>query len=232
MNPRHILRALMFATLPISTISTSHAAVLPVLPTPGEQGGMIHANVWFDGSLLHSYFDAGIPELKPLVVWSPGDTFDPSSPWFAKLDPSTGAGAFNSQYGLLIDGSLTDPLPGGSKIMVTYVAASTGIGIYRWRNNDPQLFEPILGTEGSPISWDWGALSHAMFHPMFVADPGTGPDPTVTLRFDLVDATTNEILPQYGGTQAVFQFALIPEPGTALMSAFALLLVARRNRRS
>lgn len=220
-----------FALSCLLLVTGGHAAVLTMLPTPMMQGGMLHANIWFDGSTLHSYFDPGVPELKPLAVWSPGDTFDPASPWFSRLDPSTGAGAFNSQYGLLIDGSLTDPLPLGSKILVSIVDATPALGIFRWRNTEPQIFDPILGTEGAPISWDWGALNHAMFHPMFVAGPGAGENPAATLRFELVDESTGAPLTQYGDTQAVFQFQMIPEPSAALL-ALAGALVAIRRRRS
>lgn len=209
---------------------TASAAVLINLPTPMAQGGMIHINVSLQGSSLFADVDSGTPELRPLSMWSPGDTFSPTSPWYTTLDPQQSGGLFNSQFGLVIDGTLSDPLPPGARILIGISSASPGLETYRWRNNAPQLFDAILGTGGSDAEWDWSTVNHGMMHPMFVAPSGTSGALSTTLTFTLADAS-GVPLAGYTGTSAVLDFTSIPEPATAGLVALSLLCSVARRRR-
>lgn len=206
------------------------AAVLSTLPTPMDQGGMIHINVSLQGANLVALPESGMPVVQPLSAWKPGDTLDPASPWYSTLDPAQGAGLFNSRFGLLIDAGATDPLPGGSKIMVGWVSGTAGLQSYRWRNTPaPQLFDGIMGTGGSATSWDWSTVSHGMMHPLFVMPAGSSGTATATLSFTLVDSS-NVPLVGYNPTQATLNFSVIPEPSSLALSAPAALLLFRRRR--
>lgn len=205
------------------------AAVLTTLPTPMDLGGMIHINVSLQGSALVVLPETGTPVIKPLSQWKPGDSLDSASPWYSTLDPSQSAGLFNSQWGLVIDGTASDPLPGGSKIMVGLVTGTAGLGAYRWRNTAPQLFEPILGTGGSSSSWDWSTVSHGMTHPLFVMPAGSSGSASVTLSFTLTDSA-GVALVGYTPGQTTVNFSVVPEPTALTLSAVAGLLALRRRR--
>lgn len=218
------LTALLFAVA-----ARSGATVLTTLPTPMNQGGMIHINVAFNEttSLLTAAPETGTPVIKPLSVWKPGDTFSPTSPWHSTLDPSQAAGMFNSQFGLVLFES--DPLPAGSQIMVGLVSTTPGLEVFQWKNTDPQNFNGILGTDGSATSWNWGSVAHGMTHPMFVMPAGSSGVASATLSFTLSDAS-GVALPGYTPVQTTLNFTVVPEPSALLLSSAAGLLVFRRNR--
>lgn len=212
-----------------AAVPSTQAAVLGTLPSPVQQGGMIHINVSLQGDGLVVHLDSGTPVIQPLAEWNPGDTFDPASPWYAALDPTQSAGSFNSQYGLLIDAGETDPLPEGSKIMVGWVSGTAGIEVYQWKNTAVQAFNPILGTGGSSLQWDWSAVNHGMMHPMFVMPAGSSGNASATLSFTLADSTGTP-LAAYEATNATLNFTVVPEPSALLLGAASLGLLIRRNR--
>lgn len=212
----------------IGLVGRASAAVLATLPSPVEQGGMIHVNVSLNGSVLGVQLDPGTPALKPLAAWKPGDRFDAASPWYSTLDPDQMAGLFNSRFGFVLDGE-SDLLPEGSRIQVAVVVATPGLETYRWRNNAPQLFEPILGTGGSGTSWNWGSVNHGMMHPMFVMPAGSSGTASATLSFTLADSSGMPLL-GYDPAITTLDFTIVPEPAgvSLLVSACGLFLFRRR----
>lgn len=205
------------------------ATVLTLLPGPMDQGGMIHINVALNGTSLTAAPEPGTPDLKPLSSWKPGDTLDPASPWYATLDPAQAAGLFNSRFGLVLFES--DPLPADTKIMVSWVSGTPGLEAFRWRNSAPQLFDPILGTDGSAVAWDWSTVSHGMMHPVFVMPAGSSGTANMTLAFTLTDSTGTPV-PGYTAAQTTVGFNVIPEPSAVLLSAFGGAMALRRRRNS
>lgn len=211
------------AALPVS------ATVLTTLPTPMNQGGMIHINVALNGSAMEVLVDPGTPVIMPLSAWMPGDTLDLASPWYATLDPSQSAGLFNSQFGLVMSGD-SDLLPANSTIIVGWVSGTAGLEAFRWRNSPaPQLFDGILGTEGSSTSWDWGTVNRGMMHPLFTLPAGSSGTASATLSFTLTDSS-GMALPGYTATQTTLNFNVVPEPSAWVLAMVAGLLVLRRNR--
>ena len=225
------MKSSIFLVAASAVLSTAHAAVLSALPTPVEQGGMIHINVSLQGTDLVAHPEAGTPVIQPLAAWKPGDTFDPASPWYSTLDPTQAAGLFNSQFGLLIDGGATDPLPDGSKIMVGWVSGTANLDIYQWKNTAVQAFTPILGTDGSSTKWDWSSVSLGMMHPMFVMPAGSSGTATATLSFTLTDSG-GVPLAGYNATNATLNFSVVPEPSALVLGVASLGLLARRSRRN
>lgn len=210
--------------------SCSMAAVLTALPTPMEQGGMIHINVAYNEitEVLTAVPEAGTPILQPLTRWNPGDDFAPTSPWYTTLDPSQSGDLFNSQFGLVLFDS--DPLPAGSHIEVRMVAATSGLKVYRWRNTSPQLFDGIMGTGGSTAAWNWADVSHGMFHPMFVLPSGSSGPASVSLELALVDSL-GDALPGISPVSTSLSFTAVPEPSMVPLSMVAGLLVLQCRRR-
>ena len=205
------------------------ATVLSNLPTPMEQGGMIHINVAYDETTdsLSVDIEPGTPILKPLSSWKPGDSFEPASPWYATLDPSQAAGMFNSQFGLVMFES--DPLPDGTSLYVNLVSGSPGLEVFRYRNNAPQLFDAIMGTDGSDASWNWGTVAHGMFHPMFVMPSGSSGTANATLGFTLVDSG-GVAVPGVNSVQAAVTFNVIPEPSSVWLVLGGTCVLFRRRK--
>jgi hypothetical protein len=128
---KRVFYHLLLLFLPILPI---HAAVLSDLPGPMSQGGMIHLYTTFTNSETGTFFVAfDVPhsplEMKPLDLWSPGDTLDPVHPWYSELDPTQGAGMFNSRYGFWVNAAQSDLLPAGLSIGVRLVSSTPGLEI-------------------------------------------------------------------------------------------------------
>lgn len=204
------------------------ATVLTNLPSPMDQGGMIHVNVALNGNSMEVLLDSGTPELKPLSTWKPGDTLDPDSPWYATLDPSQAAGLFNSQFGFVMSGD-SDLLPPDSTIIVSWVSGTAGLESFRWRNSAPQLFDGILGTGGSSSSWDWGTVNRGMMHPLFTLPAGSDGSASATLSFTLADSS-GVALQGFLPAQTTLNFSVVPEPSAGVLATLAGLLMLRRNR--
>ena len=195
--------------------------------------GMSHIDVgWSDiTSTLETHVAFQPVDLKPLSLWQPGNTFAPSSAWYSTLDPSQGAGLFNSQYGWLADsGSLPESLL-GSRFLVEVVpgSATAGMGFYRSSyTGDTQIFDPILGTGGSSSSFRW---TGSMLHPMIVMPAGASGVAAVTFRFTVTDGG---YVPRDGiaPVDATVTFTAIPEPSTAVLALCGVGVGFVRRRRS
>ena len=112
---------------------------------------------------------AEVPQLTPLMVSNPGDSFDPADPWFDALDPSRQGLSFSRRYGFVMD-TMTDPLPPNTAIWLRKVSGSPELGFYRYSGSAPKAWEPIFGTAGTTNALFWNGM---MFHPGVTAPPGT-----------------------------------------------------------
>lgn len=215
------------------------SATLTALPSPVAQGGMIHINVAFldqPTDPFDVHLDSGAPILQPLSLWNPGDSFDPSDPWYPVLDPSQQGRAFNSQYGFLIDGANSDPLPAGTSLGVRLLSASPGLTAYFYRATDGnEVFEPVF-----TVSHDYVLWSGSMWHPIFTAaDAGSY---SATFEFFLADVgigstpvdytTQASEMPGYALGQVTLHWSAVPEPTAAGLVGLGLSLVwLARTRR-
>ena len=164
--------------------SALFAAMLTIVPM---QGGMVMPMLSYhagDGR-MHVMMDPTIPQLTPLLVSNPGDTFDPADPWFDALDPSRQGRSFSRRYGFVMD-AITDPLPAGTQMWIRRLSATSGLSAYRYANTEPKAFAPIFGTDGTTNALHWSGM---MFHPTFTAPPGTN-SYTATFEAYLVDVGT------------------------------------------
>jgi hypothetical protein len=213
-------------------------AVLTQAPSPMTQNspagnGMSHIDVgWNDiSSILTTHVAFQPVDLKPLSVWQPTSTFDPTSPWYSALDPSQGAGLFNSQYGWLADSASLPASLLGSRFLVDVVpgSATTGLEIYRSSySGGTQIFEPILGTDGSAASFQW---TGSMLHPMIVMPSGSSGAAAVTFRFTITDGSYVPRV-EYAPVDATVTFNAIPEPSLALLALPGVAAMLIRRRRS
>jgi hypothetical protein len=181
------------------------AATLTTVPM---QGSMVMPMVAYhasDGSLTVQV-DPTIPQLTPLLVSNPGDSFDTADPWFGYLDPSHQGLAFSRRYGFSMD-TMSDPLPAGTAIWIRKLSSSDGLGAYRYRSSSPKLWEPIFGTGGVTNALYWDGT---MFHPGFTAPPGTGAY-TATFEAFLLNTADGTLVPGANSGPFTLNWTVVPD---------------------
>lgn len=226
-----------FILLLLAAASAS-AAVLTTIPSPMVQGGMIHINVVFDETAkeFSVHVDSGTPELKPLSLWSPGNTFDPSDPWYHPLNTSEQARLFNSQYGFLLDVGMSDPIPAGKSIGIRLLTGTTGLESYFYKGTDPKEFQPLFSPSHDYVLW-----SGTMWHTVFTMPFATAYESGVAAQFEFfladepatgfVDWTTTAAADaNYTAATQVVTWTAIPEPSAVLLFMMSAGLAIRRRR--
>ena len=159
------------------SLSATVLAIAPVLANAATltnvpmQGGMIMPMVSYDASagMMMVMMPTEAPQLTPLLVSNPGDSFQANDPWFAILDPSREGAAFSRRYGFMMD-AMSDPLPVGTQMWIRKVSGPPDLRFYRYSASEPKSFEPIFGTNGSTNALSWDGV---MFHPAVAAPPAT-----------------------------------------------------------
>ncbi len=225
--------------LPSALIASANLhAMLDTLPTPIDQGGMIHAEVIFNDQATDTFqvmLHHQMPMLQPLDSWMPGESFNPTDPWFSELDPSQGNKAFGSRYGILINAAESDFLPTGKSLGIRVSSIDPGLTGYFYSGSDgSEQFTAVLDEVGDAVQW-----SGNMWHPLFVADaPGNF---MATLEFFIADESfngfvspTNLAIDSGYSTQTVnLMMTAVPEPATYALTIGALCLgfVACHRRR-
>lgn len=181
--------------------SVAHAATVTAVPM---QGGMAMPMVGYhaEHGHLHVMMPLDIPQLTPLMVSNPGDSFDPADPWFDGLDPSRGGQSFSRRYGFVMD-ETSDPLPANTAIWIRKISGPPELGIYRYSGSAPKAWEPIFGTAGSSNALWWNGM---MFHPGVSAPPGTN-SLSATFEVYLVDTTNGQEVAGSGSGPLVFEWA-------------------------
>lgn len=165
-----------------------------------------------------------VPQLTPLLVSNPADSFDPGDPWFSNLDPSAQGYAFSRRYGFVMD-AMSDPLPANTEIWLRKLSGPPELGFYRYSGSAPKAWEPIFGTAGSPSNRYWNGM---MFHPGVSAPPGTN---GFTATFDayLVDTGSGLEVPDSGTGPMVLQFTNVPDGRPALGMAMVFAMTWSTN---
>jgi hypothetical protein len=194
-------------------------AALAPLVAPGAiltsvpmQGGMVMPMISYHvaDARLHVMMDPTVPELTPLLVSNPGDSFDPADPWYDALDPSRQGLSFSRRYGFMMD--TVDPLPEGTAIWLRKLSSTPGLSVYRYRDTGQKAFEPIFGTDGTTNAQFWSGM---MFHPAFTAVPGTNPL-TATFEAFLVNTNSGLAVAGSGTGPFVFDWTNVPDGRPAL----------------
>lgn len=167
----------------------TQALLAATLTTVPMQGGMVMPMIGYhaEHGHLHVMLDPSVPQLTPVLVSNPGDSFDPSDPWFDALDASRQGRSFSRRYGFVMDAD-TDALPENTAIWIRKISGSSELKAYRYSGNAPKAWEPIFGTDGAPDSLLWNGM---MFHPAFTAPPGTEPL-SATFQAYLASTATGE----------------------------------------
>ncbi len=195
--------------VPIAAITLIPAAgVAAVLTNVPMQGAMVMPMLAYhatDGNLTVQV-NPTIPQLTPLLVSNPGDSFDPADPWYDWLDPSRQGLAFSRRYGFAMD-TLSDPVPRGAALWLRKISAPPGLGAFRYRSGSSRLWEPIFGTSGvtNALQWDQN-----MFHPAFTAPPGISTYSAIFEAF-LLDSNTGLPVPGANTGPFTLNWTVVPD---------------------
>jgi hypothetical protein len=182
--------------------SLSMPAFGAVLTSVPMQGAMVMPMLSYNAGegKLRVEVDSTVPELVPLLVSNPGDSFDPADPWHDALDPSRQGLSFSRRYGFVMN-TATDPLPAGTAIWIRKLSGSADLGLYRCHMMSlPKRWEPIFGSDGTTNALYW---SGTMFHPCAAAPPGAT-SLTATFEAYLLNTATGAEVP--GSTSEPFVF--------------------------
>jgi hypothetical protein len=190
-----------------------HAAILTDVPM---QGGMAMPMVSYhaDDGRMHVMMPMEIPQLTPLLVSNPADSFDSADPWFDAIDPSRQGASFSRRYGFVMD-AMSDPLPAGTQMWIRKVSGPPNLNFYRHSTSVPKAFEPIFGTAGVTNSRYWSGM---MFHPTVAAPPGTN-NYTATFEVFLLNTATGQEVPNSSSGPLVFNWTNLADGRPALSLA-------------
>jgi hypothetical protein len=191
-------------------VSMVRAAVLTGVPM---QGGMVMPMISYHADLghLHVMMPGDTPQLTPLLVSHPGDSFDPADPWYDALDPSRQGLSFSRRYGFMMD-MMSDPLPANTVIWLRKLSGPPELGFYRYAGSEPKAWEPIFGTAGTTNALYWNG---DMFHPGVTAPPGTNPL-TATFEAFLMNTVTGQEVTNSSTGPMVLDFTNVSDGRPAL----------------
>ncbi|MCZ7590896.1 MAG: hypothetical protein M5U15_01525 [Kiritimatiellae bacterium] len=193
------------------------AATLSQVPMQGDMAmPMISYNA--GEGRLHVVMPEAVPQLTPLLVSNPADSFDPAHPWFAALDPAAQGRSFSRRYGWVVAGG-SDLLPPDTAIWIRKLAGDAQLSAHAYVAGPPS-WTPIFGTDGSADARYWNGM---MFHPVFSAPPGTN-NLSATFEAYLVDTGSGDEILGTGTGPMVFNFTNV-EDGRPALGAMAKLVV-------
>lgn len=196
------------------------AATLTQVPM---QGGMVMPMIHYDSASgnLSVMMPTNVPQLTPLLVSNPSDSFDPVNPWFNDLDPSARGYSFSRRYGFVMDNESDIPADDNKSIWLRKIDGTDGLSVFRYSASPaPGIWDPIFGTDGTSNALAWNLM---MFHPAFTAMPGTN---SLTAIFEayLVDNTSGLEISGSATEPMVFTFTNLPDgrPSLGLETTFAI----------
>ncbi|MEI7807017.1 MAG: hypothetical protein WCJ07_00880 [Verrucomicrobiota bacterium] len=162
------------------------AAILTQIPPPDSMAMPMVSYQASDG-MIHVMMPGAVPQLTPLLVSNPGDSFDPADPWFNALDPSAQGASFSRHYGFMMD-AMSDPLPANTQMWIRKLAGPADLKIYNYSSSVPKQLTPVFGTDGSTNAVYWKGM---MWHPVVAAPPGTN-SYTATFEVYLVNTANGQ----------------------------------------
>lgn len=210
------VRCVCFAAAALIVMGGASAVRAAVLNAVPMQGGMVMPMVSYNAAAgrIQVMMPAEIPQLTPLLVSNPADSFNPTDPWFDELDPSRRGASFSRRYGFVM-AAMTDPLPDGTQMWIRKLSGPPELKFFRYAASVPKAFDPIFGTEGGTNALYWDG---SMFHPAITAPPGTNAL-AATFEVYLLDTTTGQPVPNSSSGSLVFDLTNVSDGRPALSIA-------------
>jgi len=179
-------KSILFAVvLTVAGVQGVSAQVLMQVPMQGMMAMPMVSYSAMSGA-ISVMMPAAAPQLTPLLVSNPTNSFDPAAPWFSLLDPGAQGWAFSRRYGFDM-ATMTDPLPANTQIWIRKLSGPADLKFYNYMASPP-TFAPVCGTDGTANAVYWNTL---MWHPVVAAPAGTN-GYTATFEVYLVDTTTGQ----------------------------------------
>jgi hypothetical protein len=209
-------RFISLAAAAISVMCGTSAANAAVLTAVPMQGGMVMPMVSYNAAVgkIQVMMPSEIPQLTPLLVSNPADSFDPADPWYDELDPSCQGASFSRRYGFVM-AAMSDPLPANTQMWIRKLSGPPELKFYWYAGSVPKAFDPIFGTEGVTNALFWNG---AMFHPAVAAPPGTN-GYISTFEVYLLDTTSGQAVPNSSSGPLVLNWTNVPDGRPALSIA-------------
>jgi len=217
----------LFSFIATGSILAFASPVQAAYVTPQMGGGQVemmsgapmkHLDVSFDGTDLSVHIDETVatPWLRPLT---PPDEFDPAQPWSVLSDKS-----YNFQYGWNSSGFIS--LPENSGIWIELLETNEELETFaRPPANEPS-YSPLFQNVGD--TWQWtGSMTHNAYA---VLDPAQS-SYSATYRVYIGDATTGELLDDYGSDEVTLMFQATPVPEPSSLTGLAIFFLMSRRRR-
>jgi hypothetical protein len=206
--------SLFAAVLTVAGAFAVSAATLSSVPMQGAMAMPMVSYSAANGAISVMMPDA-VPQLTPLLVSNPSDSFDLADPWFTLLDPSAQGAAFSRRYGFTM-GSSSDPLPANTQIWIRKLSGPADLKIYNYSASSiPKTFAPVFGTDGTTNAVYWSGM---MWHPVVAAPAGTN-GYTATFEVYLLDTTTGQEVAGSSSGALTFTWTNQPDGRPALSLA-------------
>ena len=132
---------------------------------------------------------------------------------------------YSDQYGWVLDG-IVDPGFGNS-IWIELTSQTAGLETYEGGRRmmiGSQSFDPIFGTAGSAMNWQWSGM---MTHNWYAAE-NLG-DYEANYRIYVGDAT-GQAVAGFGEAAVTLNFQAVPTPGSLSILGLGSLIATRRRR--
>ncbi len=199
------------------TIATVAASTLAGLPNT-HTWPMEHIMVSMDAdNALHAHVMTSADNPVEMLRFA-GETYDGNA---SALNDQY----YSDQYGWMLDG-IVDPGMGNS-IWIEMTTQSAGLSTYEGGRRmmvGMQTFDPIFGTAGSDLNWQWdGMMTHNWYS---AAELG---DYEATYRIYVGDANGDAVAGFTDGA-VTLNFRAVPSPSALALLGMGSLVATRRKR--
>ena len=203
-------------TIVSMTIAATATNSLGDLPT-AHSWPMEHIMISMDNNQLQAHVNSDAANPIEMLRYA-GETYDGNA-------SAINDQYYSDQYGWVLDG-IVDPGFGNS-IWIEMSSQSVGLETYEGGRRmmiGAQSFDPIFGTAGSEMNWQWnGMMTHNWYA---AAELG---DYEASYRIYIGDSA-GDAIPGFGETNVTLNLRAVPSPSGLALLGMGSLIATRRKR--